>query len=111
MARAIEARIAGLLDAGRFLLSTKTGDDLSTGALVLEKTSGDTAPQRYILGAVKIIENNATDTGDELQQFFDSQAAQLPDAPRNCLRKFVEETRFAFGRPNHLAGLTAIIAA
>ncbi len=109
--RAIGARIAGLLDAGAFLLSTKTSDELTNGVIVLEKTSGDTAPQRYILGAIKVIEENAWETGNILQQFFNSQATQLPDAPRSCLRKFVEETRFGFGRPNHLAGLTATIAA
>jgi len=76
-----------------------------------ERTGGETAPPRYILGAVKIVGENAKDTGDILQRFFDWQATQLPDAPRSCLRKFVQETRFAFGQPNHLAGMTALIAA
>ncbi len=103
--RAISGRIAGLLDAGKFLLSTKVSDEITSAEVSHEKNSGDTAPARYILGAVKILGRNAKVTGDVLQDFFDSQASQLPGGPRACLRTFVEETRFGFGHPDRLAGV------
>jgi hypothetical protein len=109
--RAISARIAALLDTARFLLSTNVSDEITSAEILREKNGGDTAPARYILGAVRILGENAKDTGGILQRFFQSQATQLPDAPRACIRRFVEATRFGFGDPNHLAGMTAVIAA
>jgi hypothetical protein len=109
--RAISARIAALLDAGKFLLSARLSDRIGSAEIIEESRSRDTAPARYVLGAVRVLGNNAKRTGDTIQRFFISQASQLPDGPRECLQKFVEEQRWEFGDPPHLAGMTAVIAA
>jgi hypothetical protein len=109
--RAISARIQALLDIGKFLLNTKTSEQATPAELVLEKTTGYTAPARYIAGAVSVIGKNVKDTGDLLLRFFESHDSAIPERPRACLRKFVEENRWAFGVPDHLAGVSALLVA
>ena len=109
--RAISARIAALLDAGTFLLSTNVSDKLTNSEIRREENNGARSPARYILDAVSILGKNANSTGDTLQHFFESHGRKLPDGPEACLRKFVKETRSQFGHPKDLAGITAVITA
>jgi hypothetical protein len=106
--QAIRARISALLEAGKFLLSSREGDEVSPMGVL---NTGEPEPARYILAAAVMLNQDAKKVGDLLQSFFESHGDNLPDAPRACLRSFVETGRYAWGEPEHLAGMTARITA
>jgi hypothetical protein len=56
-----------------------------------------------------MLSQGANKVWEALQTFFESHGDHLPDAPKACLRSFLKEGRYAFGGPEHLAGMTARI--
>jgi hypothetical protein len=104
--QAISARISALLDAGRFLLSTRESDKSSPMGVL---STGEAEPARYIFAAARMLSQDAKKVGEVLQAFFESHGDHLPDAPKACLRSFVGGGRYAWGEPEHLAGMTARI--
>ena len=105
--RAISARIAGLLDAGRFLLGTGLPDAVPLSAQYQSEVPG----AAHIKRASGILGKNAYDLGEVLQLFFDSQGSHLADTARACLKVFVEETRRWFSPEPRLSELAAVIVA
>lgn len=104
--QAISARISALLDAGRFLLSTRESDRLTPMGVL---ATGEADPVRYILAAARMLSQDTKKVGEVLEAFLESHGDHLPDAPKACLRSFVEAGRYAWGEPEHLAGMTARI--
>jgi hypothetical protein len=95
--RAIGARIAALLDAGTFFLSTPDNDDYGGAGVLIE---------------------NANTTVSSLHEFLRLHRNNIPIRPKACIETFLEDCHNRFGgtdennplgTPNGFAGATAVL--